>query len=51
MAAITGLGAFIGIKLDEHYTNENPIYTIIGTFIGFGVAMYFVIKQANKLSK
>ncbi|MBT8273381.1 MAG: AtpZ/AtpI family protein [Bacteroidia bacterium] len=51
MAAITGLGAYIGYKLDEHYQNETPIYTILLTFIGFSIAMYNVIKQANKISK
>ncbi|MBT8265570.1 MAG: AtpZ/AtpI family protein [Bacteroidia bacterium] len=51
MAAITGLGAYIGYRLDEHYQNENDIYTIILTFIGFAIAMYFVLKQINSLTK
>jgi F0F1-type ATP synthase assembly protein I len=50
MAAITALGAYIGFKLDAHYQNENDILTILLTFIGFAIAMYFVVKQANKLS-
>ncbi|MBT8253303.1 MAG: AtpZ/AtpI family protein [Flavobacteriaceae bacterium] len=50
MAIITGLGAYIGFKIDEHYQMEEPISTIIGTFIGFAIAMYGVVKQANKLS-
>ncbi len=50
MAIITGLGAFVGYKLDERYNIEDSIYTIIGTFIGFAIAMYMVVKQANKLS-
>lgn len=50
MAAITGLGGYIGYKLDEHYQNENNILTILLTFIGFGIAMYGVVKIANKLS-
>ena len=51
LAIITGLGAFIGFKLDERYSTKEPIYTIIGTFIGFGIAMYGVVKQVNKVSK
>lgn len=51
MAAITGLGAYIGYRLDQHYQNENDIYTIILTFIGFAIAMYFVLKQINSLTK
>ena len=50
MAIITGLGAFIGHKLDQHYSNETPIFTIVLTFIGFGIAMYMVVKQTNKLT-
>jgi F0F1-type ATP synthase assembly protein I len=50
MAAVTGLGAYIGFKLDEYYQNENNILTILLTFIGFGIAMYGVVKIANKLS-
>ncbi|NNK87003.1 MAG: AtpZ/AtpI family protein [Flavobacteriaceae bacterium] len=51
MAVITGIGAYIGYKLDEHYTTAEPIYTIIGTFIGFGIAMYLLVKQVNKFSR
>lgn len=51
LAVITGIGAYVGYKLDEHYTTREPIYTIIGTFIGFGIAMYFLVKQVNKFSR
>lgn len=51
MAAITGLGAYIGVKLDAHYQNDNDIFTIILTFVGFAIAMYFVLKQINALTK
>ena len=51
LAIITGIGAYIGYKLDENYNTEEPIYTIIGTFIGFGIAMYFLVKQVNKFSR
>lgn len=51
MAAITGLGAYIGYKLDERYQNENAIFTIILTFAGFAIAMYFLLKQINNLTK
>lgn len=51
LAVVTGLGGFIGWKIDEHYQIENSIATIFGTFIGFAVAMYGVVKQINKLSK
>ena len=50
MAIITGLGAYIGHRLDLHYSNETPIITIILTFIGFGISMYMVVKQTNKLT-
>lgn len=50
MAAVTGLGGYVGYKLDEHYQNESNILTILLTFIGFGIAMYGVVKIANKLS-
>ena len=51
MSVITGLGAYLGYQLDIKQTNEELIWTIVGTFVGFGIAMYLVVKQANKLSK
>lgn len=51
LAIITGIGAFIGYKLDERFSTKEPIYTILGTFIGFALAMYGVVKQVNKITK
>ena len=51
MAAITGIGAYIGHRIDQNSSREIPLATILGTFIGFGIAMYLVVKQVNKLNK
>lgn len=51
MIAIIGLGAFGGVKLDEAYPNKYSIFTIICSLASVGVAMYYVIKQVNDISK
>jgi len=50
MLATIGLGVFIGVKLDEHYPNDNQLYTIIFSLLFIGIALYAVIKQVSKFS-
>mgnify|MGYP003668156711 CR=1 FL=1 len=44
--AITILaGVFGGRKLDEHFMLETPVFTLVGSILGVGVALYFLIKD------
>ncbi|MBR9833571.1 AtpZ/AtpI family protein [bacterium] len=44
--AITILaGVFGGQKLDAHLEMEAPVFTITGSLLGVGAALYFLIKD------
>jgi F0F1-type ATP synthase assembly protein I len=45
MAVLIGLGAWGGMKLDEHYQNETPGFTIVLSLLGIGTALYLVLKD------
>jgi F0F1-type ATP synthase assembly protein I len=49
MGATIGLGIFLGKWLDGKMSMEKPIFLPIFAMLGVGVAMYLVIKDANKL--
>ena len=51
MLATIALGVFIGYKLDERYSNDQQIYTVIFSLLFIGIALYSVIKQVSKISK
>ena len=51
MAVIIGGGCYSGFKLDEHYKNTTPIFTIILSLVSIGLAMYIVLKDFIKPSK
>ncbi|MDB9774668.1 AtpZ/AtpI family protein [Vicingaceae bacterium] len=44
--AITILaGVFGGRKLDSYLALETPILTLVGSILGVGIALYFLIKD------
>jgi len=45
MAAILGIGVFIGIKLDEHFGTEKPYLTALCAIIAFPIAFYTSVKD------
>jgi F0F1-type ATP synthase assembly protein I len=45
MAVIIGLSAWGGNKLDKHYQNETPVFTIVLCLLGIGAALYLVLKD------
>jgi len=45
------LGAYFGKWLDEKYVVENSIFTIIFSLLGVFAALYYIIKQVQKLNK
>jgi F0F1-type ATP synthase assembly protein I len=49
MAATIALGTFLGKWLDGEMSMEKPIFLPIFAILAVGVAMYLVIKDANKL--
>ena len=51
MFAIIGIGSFIGVKIDDHYGNENNLWTIILSLTSTIVAVVFVIRSIIANSK
>jgi F0F1-type ATP synthase assembly protein I len=51
MGVTIGLGAWGGSKLDEHYQNKTPVFTIILSLLGIAAALYLVLKDFIKPQK
>jgi F0F1-type ATP synthase assembly protein I len=51
MAVIIGGGCYGGFKLDEHYKNTTPVFTIILSLVSIALAMYIVLKDFIKPGK
>lgn len=51
MAVIIGVSAWGGNKLDLHYKNETPVFTIVLSLLGIAVALYIVLKDVIKSNK
>lgn len=47
MAVTIFIGAFIGVKLDEKYPNENSIFTVVFSLLFIFASLYIVIKQVT----
>ncbi|MCE1168634.1 MAG: AtpZ/AtpI family protein [Sphingobacteriia bacterium] len=48
MLAIILLMTFLGIKADRWLTLKFPIFTVVGSLAGVGMALYFAIKDLLK---
>lgn len=48
MGVIIGLSVWGGQKLDAHYKNETPIFSIILSLSGIAIALYLVLKDFIK---
>ncbi len=48
MGLVIGLGVWAGVKLDEYFRNEVPIYTIILSLVSVFASMYLVLKDFIK---
>lgn len=51
MFVIIGIGTYIGVKLDKHFTNKYNLFTIILSLIAVILAIIYVIKRVISLSK
>jgi hypothetical protein len=51
MAVIIGLGAWGGKKLDEMYSNDHHIWTIVLSLTSIFAALYLVLKDLIKPKK
>ncbi len=51
MGVVIGLAAWGGKKLDAHYQNSKPIFTIVLSLIGIAAALYLVLKDFIKPKK
>ncbi|MBA2612923.1 MAG: AtpZ/AtpI family protein [Bacteroidetes bacterium] len=51
MAAIIGISAWGGTKLDEYYKNQTAVFTIVLSLLGIAVALYIVLKGLIKPDK
>ena len=50
MLVIIGGGSWIGYEIDENSSREFPLFTIILSLISIAIALYLVIRQANRLN-
>lgn len=51
MGVTIGLGAFVGVKLDEGYPNKYSAFTVIFSLLGVFISLYALIQQLQKLNK
>ncbi|NCP53366.1 MAG: AtpZ/AtpI family protein [Flavobacteriales bacterium] len=51
MFVIIGIGTFIGVKLDAHFTNKHNLFTIILSLLSVILAIIYVIKRILSSSK
>lgn len=51
MAVIIGGGSYGGHKLDQHFNNTTPVYTIILSLVSIALSMYLVLKDFIKPNK
>ncbi len=51
MGVTIGLGAFVGVKLDESYPNRYSAFTVIFSLLGVFISLYALIKQLQNLNK
>jgi F0F1-type ATP synthase assembly protein I len=48
MAITIFLGVWLGLKADERWSAETPIFTMIGSLMGVVIAIYMVIRDVMK---
>ncbi len=51
MGLVIGLSAWGGKKLDAHFQNSKPVFTILLSLIGIAAALYLVLKDLIKPKK
>lgn len=51
MIAIVAIGSFVGVKIDDHFGNENNLWTIILSLCSTILAVIFVIRRIIADSK
>jgi hypothetical protein len=51
MGVIIFLFVWGGQRLDQYLTLPFPVFTLTGSIIGIGAALYFVIRQLNNIQK
>jgi F0F1-type ATP synthase assembly protein I len=51
MAILIGAGTFGGRKLDEWLTSGFPIFTIVLSILGVGLALYIVLRDLSNPTK
>lgn len=51
MALIIAGGSYGGHKLDEHYGNRTPVWTIVLSLVSIAIALYLVLREVIKPKK
>lgn len=51
MGIIIGGGTYGGVRLDEYFELETPVFTIILSLLSVFASLYLVIKQVNNANK
>lgn len=48
MLGIISLGTFAGYKIDQKYSFETPVFTIVLSLLSVFISLYLVIKSLKK---
>lgn len=48
MGLIIAGGSYGGHKLDEHYGNQTPVFTIVLSLLSIAIALYLVLREVIK---
>ena len=48
MGISIGLGVWLGRKADAAWMPEKHLFTVLGSLLGTGIALYVVIKESQK---
>lgn len=51
MFAIIGIGTFIGVKLDDHFSDGGKLWTVIFSLVSVIMAVVFVVRRIISNSK
>ncbi len=51
LGMVTGIGAFLGMKMDKYFSTERPYFTALFTLLFLIIAFYLVLKELLFIKK
>jgi F0F1-type ATP synthase assembly protein I len=51
MGIVIAAGIYLGVWLDEKYTNTYSLFTVICSLLSVFISLFLVIKQVQKIDK